>query len=311
MVLAHTPENRADGWDRLAWLYREYHGRLVALCWHYLRDWDLAEDVAHEVMLKARRSMPDDVNNPWHWICRVAKNACIDEIRKTRMVVPVQTIENFQGTEDPERHTISKDELAGLHSALATLPAKHQETLRLAYWERMTYEEIGRSMGIPATSVRDRLHYSREILRKKLRHLNETMMLWGPIYHLRRWLSDLQAHGLEVSLAAVMAIPIAVVTVVQGPPEPIEVHAKPHVQSPHQDWLRVRRAAPLEKNELTGTDAAPQEVRYLVDPASVSTGVEEDDPGSAGIEIGPIFVKCPDQDSEVATTLCSLLNQGK
>lgn len=306
MVLAHTPENRADGWDRLAWLYREYHGRLVALCWHYLRDWDLAEDVAHEVMLKARRSMPDDVNNPWHWICRVAKNACIDEIRKTRMVVPVQTIENFQGTEDPERHTISKDELAGLHSALATLPAKHQETLRLAYWERMTYEEIGRSMGIPATSVRDRLHYSREILRKKLRHLNETMMLWGPIYHLRRWLSDLQAHGLEVSLAAVMAIPIAVVSVVEG--TPIDIHGTPQVNSSAQDWVAVRPVGRHETHPATAGQAFPAaEVRFLSDPVTLSNGVEEDDPGSAGIEIGPIVIRCLGPDDRFPIAICSLL----
>ncbi|MGW0808474.1 RNA polymerase sigma factor [Nonomuraea sp. NPDC002799] len=56
-------------------------------------------------------------------------------------------------------------ELAG---ALAALPAKDRDVLLLIAWGDLTYEEVGRALGIPVGTVRSRLNRGRRKVRAAL-----------------------------------------------------------------------------------------------------------------------------------------------
>ncbi|MEQ4720814.1 sigma-70 family RNA polymerase sigma factor [Nonomuraea sp. B19D2] len=62
-----------------------------------------------------------------------------------------------------------RSELAG---ALAALPAKDRDVLLLIAWGDLTYEEVGRALGIPVGTVRSRLNRGRRKVRAALGDTN-------------------------------------------------------------------------------------------------------------------------------------------
>jgi RNA polymerase sigma-70 factor, ECF subfamily len=61
--------------------------------------------------------------------------------------------------------------VAVVREALATLPAADREVLQLVAWEGLTAAQIGQLLGIPAATVRSRLHRARGRLRAAVREL--------------------------------------------------------------------------------------------------------------------------------------------
>jgi RNA polymerase sigma-70 factor (ECF subfamily) len=55
-----------------------------------------------------------------------------------------------------------------VREALAELPANDREVLVLTAWEQLTPAEIAVVLGVPAATVRTRLHRARNRLRERL-----------------------------------------------------------------------------------------------------------------------------------------------
>jgi RNA polymerase sigma-70 factor (ECF subfamily) len=67
-----------------------------------------------------------------------------------------------------EEVSLSPDEAAAVHAALDQLPAEQREVLVLRFLEDLSYEEIARVVGCQLGTVRSRLHYGKQALRKAL-----------------------------------------------------------------------------------------------------------------------------------------------
>lgn len=57
--------------------------------------------------------------------------------------------------------------------ALATLSREHQEVLRLVFYEELPYEEIATMLGIPSNTVKTRVFYAKQHLKRALDRLNQ------------------------------------------------------------------------------------------------------------------------------------------
>src|SRR5437763_4032576 len=72
-------------------LFSRYRGRIRSYVSGILRDADRAEDITQEVFISALRRLRD-TERPIAfraWIYQIAKNACIDELRRTRRSLEV------------------------------------------------------------------------------------------------------------------------------------------------------------------------------------------------------------------------------
>lgn len=58
--------------------------------------------------------------------------------------------------------------VTNLQQALATLPRRSSELLRLRYWDEHDAVQIGQHLGLNSTAVRVRLHRARRELRRAL-----------------------------------------------------------------------------------------------------------------------------------------------
>ena len=69
-------------------LVRDRQSMVFSICWHYLQDRALAEDVAQEVFLELYQKLStlESAEHLTYWLRRVTVNRCIDQGRRKRSV---------------------------------------------------------------------------------------------------------------------------------------------------------------------------------------------------------------------------------
>jgi RNA polymerase sigma-70 factor (ECF subfamily) len=137
-----------------------------------------ADDLVQETMLKAYRAWDqyEKGTNAKGWLLTILRNSFINEYRRrTRHpeTVDVDTIEPFAvfgevQDDDPQGaffDQIVDDEVL---KAIDDLPVAFRETLVLSDVEGMSYQEIGKILGVPVGTVKSRLFRARQALQGKL-----------------------------------------------------------------------------------------------------------------------------------------------
>ncbi len=143
-----------------------HHGWLVARCRRYLGgDHHLAEDVAQECLLKAHDMLLRD-DRPLRfrsWVGVVARNACIDELRRRRPQPMGDFDETVRGTIDPVEPGVDPS----LATAWRSLNRRYQEVLFHRELTGLSYQEISGAMGTSVAAVETLLFRARAALRRE------------------------------------------------------------------------------------------------------------------------------------------------
>lgn len=139
-----------------------------------------AEDLAQETFLRAYAKLDTfDLSLRFSpWLYRIAQNAAIDMMRKRR---PMIQLDYFPSEDDgPGEWQIAStdpgpDEQVGfqqfkleIEDAIMALPINYRSLLLLRYTEELSYEDLARTLELPLTTVKTRLHRAREALRNHL-----------------------------------------------------------------------------------------------------------------------------------------------
>jgi len=69
--------------------------------------------------------------------------------------------------------TFDDDDATRVHEALDRLKAHHREILTLSFMEDLSHEEIAEVLGIRAGTVKSRIHYAKQSLRRELEKHHE------------------------------------------------------------------------------------------------------------------------------------------
>jgi len=149
-------------------LHREHAAALWGYVLRLTGDRARAEDVVQETMLRAwRYAISDDATGSARaWLFTVARNLVVDEARSARARHEVVSGEVPEQAE-ADRADRLLDSLL-VTDALRSLSADHRAVVVRAYFGRLTAAEIGEELGIPAGTVKSRLHYGLRALRLAL-----------------------------------------------------------------------------------------------------------------------------------------------
>jgi RNA polymerase sigma factor (sigma-70 family) len=164
-------------------LFSRYRSRIRAYVSGMLADVDRAEDITQEVFISALRRLRDTERpiafKPW--IYQIAKNACIDELRRTRRHVEVpfdhdadavrDLVELFSREPGPELAVESKQELDDLRRAFRGVSELHHRILVLRELEGLSYDEIGERLGMTRPVVESTLFRARRRLAEEYEDL--------------------------------------------------------------------------------------------------------------------------------------------
>jgi RNA polymerase sigma factor (sigma-70 family) len=158
-------------------LYARYHRRIASYVQGMVHDHGRAEDIAQDVFISALRRMRETERpiafKPW--IYEIAKNACIDQFRRSRRAEEV-SFDAETGLAAADQHRLTakgpspdvavehKQQLDHLCGAFGGLSEAHHEILVLREFEGLSYREIGERLGMSRPSVESTLFRARRRL---------------------------------------------------------------------------------------------------------------------------------------------------
>jgi RNA polymerase sigma-70 factor (ECF subfamily) len=172
--------------DRAAFteLVEKYKQPLFNFVWRTVRDETEAEDLAQNVFLQVYKSRQryERTAKFSTWLFTIARNLCLNEIRR-RSRHPAESIEESQaGAEDqPQRQyedralslpvdNVLHGELAAkIEEALAELPENQRTAILLCRQDELSYEQIAEILGCSLSATKSLIHRGRETLKERLK----------------------------------------------------------------------------------------------------------------------------------------------
>ena len=178
----HTPGRTLDEYlvslsqagssEALDGLARRWTPRLLRYAARVLGGSDSAEaarDVVQETWIGAirgLRGLRDPAQFP-PWIYGIATRKCADAIRantrRRRLNAQEAAGESFRPVQNP-----TTEQQIDLTTAIRELPPIHRAVVHLFYCEELSVEEVASVLGIPAGTVKSRLHHARDALKRQL-----------------------------------------------------------------------------------------------------------------------------------------------
>lgn len=156
-------------------LFDAFANQILHLCFNYVKDWGIAEDITQDVFIICYEKF-DQFR--WDssiktWLYRIAINRCKDELKsyRTKHVYPITNLFVFDKAKkqpSPESILTAKREQSLIIKSIFDLPIKYREVILLYYYEELTVKEISEVLSIKESGVKTRLKRARDHLRKKL-----------------------------------------------------------------------------------------------------------------------------------------------
>jgi RNA polymerase sigma-70 factor, ECF subfamily len=151
-------------------LYKNHAQALRRYAERFCSDRTSADDIVQETFIRAWRHLPqlssgDRPVGPW--LFRVARNLLIDADRAARsrpFTVPAQGAD--EGHDDTGLNRILDQQIVA--DALDQLSPAHRAVLVETFYQGRTIAKVASQLGIPDGTVRSRLHYALQALRRQL-----------------------------------------------------------------------------------------------------------------------------------------------
>ncbi|MET0771678.1 MAG: sigma-70 family RNA polymerase sigma factor [Candidatus Limnocylindrales bacterium] len=143
-------------------------GRLQAVAHRILRDIDLAEDATQQALLFIWRDLPQ-LRDPARfdaWSYRLLVHACYAEGRRSRQVSSIR-MPTVDGPSAPDA-TATVDDRDQLERGFRRLSIDHRAVVVLHHYLDLSLEEVALALGVPAGTVRSRLHHAMRAMRASL-----------------------------------------------------------------------------------------------------------------------------------------------
>lgn len=159
----------APAQTQLGELYRELRKSLLAFLRKHTGDAQVAEDLLHDVVLKALAAGRDAEHSPRNltgWLYAVARNAAMDHHRRTR---PTEDLPDDLRAPIDDDDELAVAELSNcLRPVAERLPDTYRATLIAAEFEGRPLADVARAQGLSLTAVKTRASRGRRLLQQQL-----------------------------------------------------------------------------------------------------------------------------------------------
>jgi RNA polymerase sigma-70 factor (ECF subfamily) len=167
---APARHDAADSGDALRVLYREHAAALLAYAEWFTDNRPAAEDAVQETFLRAWRNLPRlqaDERPLRPWLRQVLRHVLIDAARAAR-ARPVGLLDDTLIDQEVDGGYEEMLDRGLLARALRQLSPAHRQVLVEIYYHDVPAERVAAALGVPAGTVRSRLHYALRALRRQL-----------------------------------------------------------------------------------------------------------------------------------------------
>jgi len=171
-----TVVRRCQGGEQPAFeeLFRRFQPRLR----YYIRRLDCAgdqvDDVLQEVWVKVVRGIRSlrDRKAFVAWLYRIARNEVYGRGRAADPFVGLSE-EHLELPADDTEPSFSGEDIDRMHQGLGRLRPHHREVLTLWFLEELPQDQIAQVLGVRANTVRTRIYYAKQALRREMEKSHE------------------------------------------------------------------------------------------------------------------------------------------
>lgn len=163
-------------------LFKKYSSMVSRLVYSIVKDESLVQDILQDVFILVHRNLAKFRRDSAlkTWIYRIAVNEALRQFnrRKRWTFMEDEQLEASANAStmvtfipagaSPERIVIEAEQRGIIEEALESLKPNHRVILTLYYLEDMAVQDIARILDIPEGSVKSRLFYARDSLKKIL-----------------------------------------------------------------------------------------------------------------------------------------------
>ncbi len=160
-------EQNKDVDEQLIVLMNEYGDSVLRMCYVYLKDYQLAEDMAQETFIKVYQHYEEFQNRSSvkTWILKIAINLCRNQMRTHWW--KYRSEQELLETGAEEYYDSSLDSQVIL-AEIAKLPVKYREVILLYYYQELAILEIANLLNEKESTIKARLVRARKKLKPEL-----------------------------------------------------------------------------------------------------------------------------------------------
>lgn len=153
---------------------QRYERLVYTICYQFVHDSTLAEDLAQETFLAAythRGDCPADSYKPW--LARIAANKARDYLKSAyhRRVHAADddalaAVPTAYNEPPPEELVLTRDEAVRIREAILALKEPYHQAAVLFFLEEKSVGEVAEALGRPVKTVHTQLFRARQILQR-------------------------------------------------------------------------------------------------------------------------------------------------
>lgn len=171
--------------DALGILYDRYRHLVYRTALGITGDTDVASDLLQDVFLRlhrfADRVDPERPLEPW--LYRMTANLSYTYVkRRKRWLQPLEDLAEWlvgSGKNSPAEVVEMRDEWRRVQKAVSALPLPQRVVVVLYYMNDLSLSEISNILDVPVGTVKSRLHYGRQTLKKALELERPSLPEWS------------------------------------------------------------------------------------------------------------------------------------
>ena len=133
------------------------------------------EDLLQDIWLKVIRKI-HTLKHPRafvSWLYHVARNELYGRGRNPAPQTVAYEEEHLATDDDPDAWLLAAEDIERIHRSLDRIKSQHREILILSFMEQLDHAEIAAILACKAATVRSRLFYAKQALRKEMEGTHE------------------------------------------------------------------------------------------------------------------------------------------
>ena len=162
-------------------LVNAYQGLVVGWAFHFVSNFEDAQEIAQEVFLEAYMSLSrlKSLDRFGAWLRQIFR--CVDWLRRRKDLISLEEITDNEevpaqlcaSEPTPEENAEIMDSAHQVQLALEGLSENHRLVICLAYFSEKSYKEIAEFLDVPVSTVEGRLYRARKQFKEVLTMIQE------------------------------------------------------------------------------------------------------------------------------------------